>query len=413
MGAQISRVGRHGAAARSVRRLADDGGRPAVRRRILRPRDGDGREQRQDPVALGPGPADEQHAHHLHARRRRSTCSSPPATRCTRSASSADELVLGAPVVAAAPASLWRGGSVRLCHRPRVTAAVSAWRSTLAEARPIVAALGDSAPPALRDAARSGRRCPLVGVAEAARRGHPPPHRDGRRGFGRQSDAVRHRASRAGPARRRGGRGIGIERHALEDVMDGRLADLVAAIESPGARRAAAIRAPGGRAARDRRRASVSRGDAAISAGAALARAGGERAIHAPARGRAAADPSQQRAAHATLYRDRGLSSDTSLRVDFALDQALRAVRDTRRARAAASSNASRVVGPGLDFVDKAQGYDFYPVQMIQPFALADSLRRLGHRPASSAHDAGHQPASDGSPRATRASAPRSVSPTA
>jgi hypothetical protein len=28
--------------------------------------------------------------------------------------------------------------------------------------------------------------------------------------------------------------------------------------------------------------------------------------------------------------------------------------------------------------VDKAQGYDFYPVQMIQPFAVADSLRRLG-----------------------------------
>ena len=42
------------------------------------------------------------------------------------------------------------------------------------------------------------------------------------------------------------------------------------------------------------------------------------------------------------------------------------------------------MVGPGLDFVDKAQGYDFYPVQMIQPFALADSLRRLAisQRPA-------------------------------
>ena len=47
------------------------------------------------------------------------------------------------------------------------------------------------------------------------------------------------------------------------------------------------------------------------------------------------------------------------------------------------------VVGPGLDFVDKAQGSDFYPVQMIQPFALADSLRRLGlaERPAVTALD--------------------------
>ena len=62
-------VGRHGAAARSLRRPADDGRRPAVCRRILRPRDGDGREQRKDPLALGPDPADEQHADHLHARR--------------------------------------------------------------------------------------------------------------------------------------------------------------------------------------------------------------------------------------------------------------------------------------------------------------------------------------------------------
>jgi SAM-dependent methyltransferase len=35
-------------------------------------------------------------------------------------------------------------------------------------------------------------------------------------------------------------------------------------------------------------------------------------------------------------------------------------------------------VGPGLDFTDKAEGYDFYPQQTIQPFALVDSLTRLG-----------------------------------
>ena len=33
------------------------------------------------------------------------------------------------------------------------------------------------------------------------------------------------------------------------------------------------------------------------------------------------------------------------------------------------------VVGPGLDFTDKQEGYDFYPLQTIQPFAVIDSLR--------------------------------------
>jgi hypothetical protein len=36
------------------------------------------------------------------------------------------------------------------------------------------------------------------------------------------------------------------------------------------------------------------------------------------------------------------------------------------------------IVGPGLDFSDKLDGYDFYPPQTIQPFAVVDSLTRLG-----------------------------------
>ncbi len=35
-------------------------------------------------------------------------------------------------------------------------------------------------------------------------------------------------------------------------------------------------------------------------------------------------------------------------------------------------------MGPGLDFTDKAEGYDFYPLQTIQPFAVMDSVTRLG-----------------------------------
>ena len=36
------------------------------------------------------------------------------------------------------------------------------------------------------------------------------------------------------------------------------------------------------------------------------------------------------------------------------------------------------IVGPGLDFANKQMGYDFYPRQTIQPFAVLDSLIRLG-----------------------------------
>ena len=36
------------------------------------------------------------------------------------------------------------------------------------------------------------------------------------------------------------------------------------------------------------------------------------------------------------------------------------------------------VIGPGLDFSDKSSGYDFYPQQTLQPFALLDSLVRVG-----------------------------------
>ena len=35
------------------------------------------------------------------------------------------------------------------------------------------------------------------------------------------------------------------------------------------------------------------------------------------------------------------------------------------------------IVGPGLDFADKAEGHDFYPQQTTQPLALLDSLLRL------------------------------------
>ena len=80
---------------------------------------------------------------------------------------------------------------------------------------------------------------------------------------------------------------------------------------------------------------------------------------------------------YATAYRDRGLSSDTSIRVNFGIEQALEALR-AQRQLAGRSVRRAAIVGPGLDFTDKAQGYDFYPQQTLQPFALIDSLARLG-----------------------------------
>jgi SAM-dependent methyltransferase len=81
--------------------------------------------------------------------------------------------------------------------------------------------------------------------------------------------------------------------------------------------------------------------------------------------------------AFAELYRDRGLSSDTSLPIDFAVDRALAALAAERKDAAHAMRRVA-VVGPGLDFTDKAEGFDTYPPQTIQPFALIDSLVRLG-----------------------------------
>jgi len=78
-----------------------------------------------------------------------------------------------------------------------------------------------------------------------------------------------------------------------------------------------------------------------------------------------------------TLFSERGLSSDTSILVDFALDRTLEAI-TAKGLLAAGSVRNVGVVGPGLDFTDKHYGYDFYPQQTIQPFAVIDSLVRLG-----------------------------------
>jgi SAM-dependent methyltransferase len=92
-----------------------------------------------------------------------------------------------------------------------------------------------------------------------------------------------------------------------------------------------------------------------------------------------------QRAANAagvvppSLFRDRGLSLDTDIFPDFAIEQTLRDLKKREVLRAAQVSRVA-VIGPGLDFIDKNEdaAYDYYPQQTLQPFALYDSLVRLG-----------------------------------
>ena len=88
-------------------------------------------------------------------------------------------------------------------------------------------------------------------------------------------------------------------------------------------------------------------------------------------------DPSAEFAERSTLYRERGLSSDTSIFPDFAIERSLEAMK-AKGLIAPGSVRRVAIVGPGLDFADKGEGYDFYPQQTIQPFAVVDSLVRLG-----------------------------------
>ncbi len=94
---------------------------------------------------------------------------------------------------------------------------------------------------------------------------------------------------------------------------------------------------------------------------------------------------SEEFAERSRLYRNRGLSSDTSLLPNFAIEESLKAMQ-ARGLFAAGSVRRLAIIGPGLDFTDKQEGYDFYPQQSIQPFAIIDSLLRLGLAKAIDLH---------------------------
>jgi SAM-dependent methyltransferase len=93
------------------------------------------------------------------------------------------------------------------------------------------------------------------------------------------------------------------------------------------------------------------------------------------------ADPVAEFVERSRLFRTRGLSLDASLIPNYSVEQALAAM----KARGLLEPRAVKrvaIVGPGLDFADKDVGFDFYPPQTLQPFALSDSLTRLALAPA-------------------------------
>lgn len=77
------------------------------------------------------------------------------------------------------------------------------------------------------------------------------------------------------------------------------------------------------------------------------------------------------------MFEQRGISLDSNLWPDYDIDVTLQSLLDKRMLKPG-SVRRIAIVGPGLDFVNKQEGVDFYPPQTVQPFAVLDSLLRLG-----------------------------------
>ena len=77
------------------------------------------------------------------------------------------------------------------------------------------------------------------------------------------------------------------------------------------------------------------------------------------------------------MFDQRGISLDSNLWPDYDIDLQLRTMAEKGMLQRASVRRVA-IVGPGLDFVNKQEGVDFYPPQTIQPFAVLDSLLRLG-----------------------------------
>ncbi|HLY20561.1 MAG TPA: hypothetical protein VKR61_25210, partial [Bryobacteraceae bacterium] len=77
------------------------------------------------------------------------------------------------------------------------------------------------------------------------------------------------------------------------------------------------------------------------------------------------------------MFQERGISLDTNLWPDYDLDLQLQAMAGKGWLKPGGVRKVA-IVGPGLDFANKQDGVDYYPPQTTQPFAVLDSLLRLG-----------------------------------
>jgi hypothetical protein len=76
-------------------------------------------------------------------------------------------------------------------------------------------------------------------------------------------------------------------------------------------------------------------------------------------------------------FKDRGISTDSNLYPDYTIELHLKHLIDQGLLKPGQIRRVA-IVGPGLDFVNKNSGSDFYPPQSTQPFAVIDTLARLG-----------------------------------
>lgn len=77
------------------------------------------------------------------------------------------------------------------------------------------------------------------------------------------------------------------------------------------------------------------------------------------------------------MFQNRGISLDSNLWPDYGLDLSLQQMLQRGLVKPGSVRRVA-IVGPGLDFVNKQEGVDYYPPQSTQPFAVLDSLLRLG-----------------------------------
>lgn len=84
-------------------------------------------------------------------------------------------------------------------------------------------------------------------------------------------------------------------------------------------------------------------------------------------------------------FKERGISTDSNLYPDYMIYLRLRDMLKNGQLKRN-SVHRIAIVGPGLDFVNKKFGADFYPPQVTQPFVVVDALAKLGLADPATVH---------------------------